>query len=375
MDLMDYSEQLIEDAGAIAESVLRPLAENTDLLAKFPTEGLKALGDKGYWGLTISPNHGGLGSNLLTTVKVIEKLSEACPSTAMCFKMHLEAINPIKELATDEQVNQFLKPIAQGKLFAGVAANEAGRGPGNIASLAIQDASGNFILNNCQKSFVTSAHFADIFSVLAKHDPETPNITSFLINKKDPEIHATTDNTWDGFGMRGNDSCSMTFSGSIPESSLVGTIGGWRDIRPIHIPFVFLSYAAVYLGLASGAFRIMVNQIEERNGTHSDTPESTRRHLGESRVILEATRSLVYRAANQVDIDSPDLELCMAASISADETALKVTDTAMLLGGGASYAKRNPVERYLRDAHAGRIMVPQDEQTKLNLGTASLRAV
>ena len=94
-----------------------------------------------------------------------------------------------------------------------------------------------------------------------------------------------------------------------------------------------------------------------------------------SRVLLEATRALVYQAATQVDSSNPNLDLCMASSISADETALKVTDTAMLLGGGSSYAKRNPIERYLRDAHAGRIMVPQDEQTKLNLGTASLGAV
>ena len=257
-------DQIIETAGSIAETILTPLASEIDASGKYPTEGLRALGDNGYWGLTIPSQHGGMGSNLLTTVKVIEKLAEACPSTAMCFKMHLEAINPIKELATEEQIEEFLKPIAKGKLFAGVAANEAGRGPGNLGALAIEDAAGNFALENCHKSFVTSAHFADIFSLIAKHDPATPDITSFLVSRNSSDTHITVESAWNGFGMRGNDSCSMTFSGSIPAAYLVGTVGGWRDVRPFHIPFVFLSYAGVYLGIASGAFRHVVSQINER---------------------------------------------------------------------------------------------------------------
>ena len=369
---MDQSNHIVENASSIATSVLLPLAKDIDLLGKYPTEGLKVLGDNGYWGLTIPKKFGGLGGNHLTTVQVIEKLAEACPSTAMCFKMHLEAINPIKEFATKEQANELLRPIAEGKLFAGVAANEPRRGPGNIASLAIQDESGNFRLENCHKSFVTSAHFADIFSLLAKHDPATSEISNFVVNKNNPSTSITVETTWNGFGMRGNDSCAVTFSGSIPKSNLVCAIGGWKDVRSIHVPFVFLSYAAVYLGIASGVFHCMTRAMKERYHDSTDIPESVRKHVGESRVILEATRSLVYRAANQVDNGNSDLELCMASSISADETALAVADTAMLLGGGTSYAKQNPIERYLRDAHAGRIMVPQDEQTKLNLGTASL---
>ena len=372
---MRDSVDILKSAGAIAESVLAPSAEEIDRLATYPTDGLTLLGEQGFWGLTIAPEFGGLGANLLTTTQVIEKLAEACPSTAMCFKMHLEAINPMKELATKEQADLFLRPIAEGTLFAGVAANEPGRGPGNIASLAIQGQAGNFLLENCHKSFVTSAHFANIFSLLAKHDPETSDITSFLVNRETPDCLVTVENTWSGLGMRGNDSCAMTFSGSIPKSSLIDKVGGWRDIRSFHVPFVFITYAAVYLGIANGAFRHMIQGIRARHNSPSNVSEVVRRHIGESRVMLEATRSLLYRSASKVDEGLSDLSLCMASSVSADETALKVADTAMLLGGGGSYAKHTPVERYLRDAYAGRIMVPQDEQTKLNLGTSSLDTV
>ena len=35
--------------------------------------------------------YGGLEEDLLTTCLVVEEISKKCPSTAMCFKMHLEA--------------------------------------------------------------------------------------------------------------------------------------------------------------------------------------------------------------------------------------------------------------------------------------------
>ena len=64
----------------------------------------------------------------------------------------------------------------------------------------------------------------------------------------------------------------------------------------------------------------------------------------------------------------------MAASLAADETAIEVTERAMLVSGGVAYAKGNQLERYLRDARAGPVMVPQDDLTKLTLGRSYLES-
>ena len=49
---MRDSVDILKSAGAIAESVLAPSAEEIDRLATYPTDGLTLLGEQGFWGLT-----------------------------------------------------------------------------------------------------------------------------------------------------------------------------------------------------------------------------------------------------------------------------------------------------------------------------------
>ena len=59
--------------------------------ARFPKDSLEILKRKGWWGLLVPQEHGGLGADALITCLVVEELAKHCPSTAMCYKMHLEA--------------------------------------------------------------------------------------------------------------------------------------------------------------------------------------------------------------------------------------------------------------------------------------------
>ena len=58
--------------------------------------------------------------------------------------------------------------------------------------------------------------------------------------------------------------------------------------------------------------------------------------------------------------------------VAANETALEVTSTAMTVGGGMAFAKRNALERYFRDARAGTIMGPTDDICKLTIARMHL---
>ena len=69
------------------------------------------------------------GADLLTTCLIVEELSKHCPSTAMCYKMHLEAAEIICRIPTPYQVEHFVKPMAQGQVFTTIAGSESwGRG-------------------------------------------------------------------------------------------------------------------------------------------------------------------------------------------------------------------------------------------------------
>lgn len=228
-------QALVNGAIRIAREFLRPEASQTDSEARFPEQGLRKLAEAGFWGLTIPKEYGGLGANLLTTVLIIEALAQECASTAMCFKMHLEGLNPLAHLATPEQAQRLLVPIAQGELFMGVAANEPGAGAGNIQAMAKQ-VQGGYQVQGARKAFVTSSHFADLFSFTARHDPDSPLPTRFIVERRN--ITCEVEGQWDGLGMRGNDSCSVVFTGFIPNANVVGQPGDTRQVRSVHVPFV-----------------------------------------------------------------------------------------------------------------------------------------
>ncbi len=360
-------------ARRIAQEHLRPRAAQIDRDATFPVDSIQELGKVGLWGLTIPREYGGRGADMLSTVLVIEALAQECASTAMCFKMHLEAVNPLAHLATPEQAERFLGPIARGELFMSVASNEPATGR-PMQSLA-KPVQGGFYIDKAEKAFVTSSHYSHLFQFLANHEPNAPSPTAFIVERD--KMECSVQGEWDGLGMRGNDSCHVTFSGTIPNSNVVGSIGGMADVRKFHLPFVFLTYAAVYLGIAEGAFEEAKRHVTGRTflpaGRSLAQVETVQRYFGEMMVSIDRTQALVYSAASLADRGAiNDLIPFQTASVAGDETALEVTNTAMIVGGGTSFAKRNSLERYLRDARAGVVMVPQDDLVKLTLGRAVL---
>ena len=107
-----------ERARDLAEKVMGPLSAGYDRDGQFPQESLDSLRDAGLWALRVSEEYGGLGADLVTTCLVVEEISKKCPSTAMCYKMHLEATEILNLIPTPYQIERFVKPLAEGKVFA-----------------------------------------------------------------------------------------------------------------------------------------------------------------------------------------------------------------------------------------------------------------
>src|ERR1700752_2419016 len=150
-----------ERAAEIARREIGPRAETADRERRYPRESLEALRSAGLWGLRVSQEHGGLGADLLTTCLIVEELSKHCPSTAMCYKMHLEAAEIVCRIPTPYQVEHFVTPMAQGQVFTTIAGSESwGEGDNWSAS---QNAShvtpvdGGYQIDGVRKSYVTSA--------------------------------------------------------------------------------------------------------------------------------------------------------------------------------------------------------------------------
>jgi len=127
-EITDAQKKLLNIADSLAEDVLKPSASKIDELACFPEENFKAISSQGFYGLRIPRKLGGLEADVLTSVLVIERLSRACGSTGMCFKMHCESTEPIWRLANNEILQQMVKGIAAGEKLTTTAISEFGTG-------------------------------------------------------------------------------------------------------------------------------------------------------------------------------------------------------------------------------------------------------
>ncbi|MSP43968.1 MAG: acyl-CoA dehydrogenase [Alphaproteobacteria bacterium] len=361
----DEQQHWMEKARAVAERDLAPRAAAADKTATYPKDSLAALRAENFMGLRVSKEHGGSMADLLTTVLVVEELAKKCPSTAMCYKMHIEAAELISRIATPDQVERFVKPIARGEAFFTVAGGETSGAtgqdwqPASAFSSAIRTDTG-YRLDNIRKSYVTSAGEASHYFMMCQIGPDAPRgALSALVVERD-KIDWKKDGEWNGLGMRGNGSSPMIFNGVVPHANIIGKEHeAGRNLGTIMMPVVALTYAAAYLGIASGAYEIGCQEVAKQypsGARRLDNPINARRMAGFS-ARIEGARSLLHLAAKAGDEGRVKAPLpYVQAKVLASEAAVAVTEGLMTIFGGTAFAGRLPFERYFRDARAGVVM-------------------
>ena len=361
-----------EKARDLAEKVMGPLSAGYDRDGRFPQESLDSMRDAGLWALRVSKEYGGLGADLLTTCLVVEEISKKCPSTAMCYKMHLEATEILNLIPTPYQIERFVKPLAEGKVFATIAGGESGGSTGNdwradgLNVTSIKNENGSFKLDDIRKSYVTSAGHATHFTMFCRveglYTEGPPNLLVVEADQVEWEVLGE----WDGLGMRGNSSTPMRFSGTVPEGNLLGADQPTGVLWGTYLlPALVLTYGAAYLGIASGAYELGCSEAAKRypsGDRRIDSPVQQRR-MAELSAQIEAARALLLSAASAADQGRVTNPLpFMQAKVLCAEAAVRVTQDLMTMFGGTAFARRLPFERYFRDARAGKVMGVANDQ-------------
>ena len=349
---------------ALADLEVAPHADIVDKHRRYPTESLNALKREGLWGLRVAKEHGGLEADLVTTCLIVEEIAKRCPSTAMCYKMHLEAAEVICRMPTDHQVQQIIEPMARGEVFATVAGSESwGNGDNWTSSRsfsAVQPVTGGYQLDDIRKSYVTSAGEATHhFFICRIGEDAAPGQLSLLFVERD-QIDWEILEPWEGLGLRGNGSSPVRFSGFVPDTHRIGQEHtAMRDASQLFPPVMGLTYAAAYLGIGSGAYEIACEEGNRRFASGSrrlDAPINQRR-MAELSARIEAAQTMLHAVASQFDAGTlSSMAPVMQAKVFCSETAVHATQELMTMFGGTAFASRMPFERYFRDARAGLIM-------------------
>jgi alkylation response protein AidB-like acyl-CoA dehydrogenase len=345
----------------------RTEAKHTDTQAAFPERTVAALRQSGLLGLTAPADVGGLGAGAREFVDVISSLASVCGSTAMVYLMHVSALMSAAAAPPAGRAN-LVRQLASGDKLGTLAFSETGSRSHFWAPVSQGQTVDGATHVKARKSWVTSAGHADVYLVSTLTSPELVpedapvSIDVYAVDADTAGVEVT--GSFRGMGLRGNASAPMTFDLAAAADDRLGGPGtGFGLLLGTVMPWFNIGNAAVSLGLSQAAVDAAV----------AHTSGAKLEHLGESLAQLPTIRAQLARMALDVavtrsyvdtaaaSITAPDASTTLhvlGVKAVANDAALRITDVAMRVCGGAAFSEHLSLDRFFRDARAGGVMAP-----------------
>src|SRR5437868_125536 len=173
--------ELIETVRRFVARDVVPVASEMEHADTYPERIVEQMKGLGLFGVTIPPEHGGLGLDLLTYIGVVEELAYGWMSLSGIVNTHTIAAHLIVHHGTDAQKRQWLPRLATGELRGCLSLSEpdAGSDTRNISCRAVRD--GEEYVISGTKMWVTNGLRAGLISLAARTDE---GITCFIVEKE-----------------------------------------------------------------------------------------------------------------------------------------------------------------------------------------------
>jgi alkylation response protein AidB-like acyl-CoA dehydrogenase len=358
---MTMTQTKLEDAVAEVTRVAVAHAEQVDTEGTFPVDAVAALRKSGLLGLVIAEDAGGMGAGPAEFTQVLGAIAAACGSTAMIYLMHVAAAVTVAS-APPTAFPDLLGRMASGEALGTLAFSEKGSRSHFWAPVSEAVTDGDDIRFTAEKSWVTSAGYADVYvmSSMSAAGPDAVDLYAIPAGTVGLEIAGP----WSGLGFRGNASSPMTVSVTIPAASRIGDAGsGFNTMMATVLPWFNLGNSAVSLGLSTAAVEATTAHVTGARLQHLDLALSAlptiRAQIAKMSIALTAQKAYLALAAAKVASPADDTMLfVLGVKASANDAALTITESAMRVCGGAAFSKHLPIERVFRDARAGSVMAP-----------------
>ena len=339
----------------------RDSARQVDAEGIFPADAVAALRESGLLGLTLPDDVGGLGGGPRELVEALSAVAGACGSTAMIYLMHVSAAMTVAA-APPPNPPDLLSDLATGRRLGTLAFSEAGSRSHFWApvSKAQHDGAGGTRVK-ADKSWVTAAGHAELY-VTSTGNADADTVDLFAFPAETPGLAVA--GPWHGMGLRGNASSPMTFDVEGASAYRVGPPGGGFGIMlGTVMPWFNLGNAAVSLGLSKAAVDAAIGHTSGARMQHLGQSLSAlptiRAQLARMSIDLAATGAYVAQAAARIAEPADDTVLhVLGVKAAANDAALRITDAAMRVCGGAAFSEHLQIDRYFRDARAGHVMAP-----------------
>jgi butyryl-CoA dehydrogenase len=335
-----------------ADSQIAPHAEQWDAEHHFPTDIIRDMGDLGLFGITADEQWGGAGGDFTSLCIAIEELSRADQSMGITLEAAVGlGINPIHEFGSQEQKQKWLPDLVAGRTLAGFGLTEPDAGSDAGATATKADLDGDEWVINGSKAFITNSG-TDITSLVTITARTGPDEISTIIVPSGTEGF-TVEPAYRKMGWRASDTHALTFVDCrVPGENLLGERGrGFHQFLST-LDDGRIAIAAMSLGVIEACLAESLEYAKNRTsfGKPIGSYQAVAFKLADLRVMADAARLLVYKAAWLKDQGLPFKQEAAVAKLYASESAVTATRDATQVFGGAGFLDQTLVARHYRDA-------------------------
>ena len=367
LDATVDADGLIAVAERLASKSLAPRAAHYDATATHPVDSWREVWRKGMLAMGIPRRFGGLELDMLTYIKVMERLAAGCSNTGMTVHMHSTVTRFIDALADEEQKALYFREVVQeGKLFGSWGSEPETRGGTAMRLTTIAPHDAGFVINGV-KHFCTMSGGAHRYMIHCNSGADDPLESQWLALLPHDSTGIEQIGDWDTLGMRATVSPAMKLNNCfVGPDALLGQPG--EAPRTGVTQGFGLGFAAVYIGAARAALDFTREFAKTQTFAPDPSPiaESlpVQRTVAEMSMELEGARRVTHAAASEWSDANPAERAVLAARAKylATVASLDVTAKAIQIAGGRSAHKRMPLERLYRDVRTATLMPPNLER-------------
>jgi len=328
-----------------------------DAVPQHVIDEMKALG---LFGIAVPEEYGGLDLDMETECLVAFELGKTSPAFRSVAGTNIGIGSQALILfGTEAQKQKWLPGVASGDLIASFALTEpeAGSDAAGLKTRAVRD--GDHYILNGTKRFITNANKADLFTVMARTNPDEPGakgVSAFIVERGTPGLSVGKPEK--KMGQQGAHICDVIFENArVPAENLIAKEGEGFKVAMSVLDKGRLHISAVATGVSKRLIREMVNYALERKqfGKPIFEHQLLQGMIADSQAETYAAECMILDAARRRDAGEDVTMLASCTKLFATEACGRVADRAVQVFGGAGYVTDYGIERFYRDVRIFRL--------------------
>jgi acyl-CoA dehydrogenase len=307
---------------------------------------------------------GGLGLDVRGQSVVFEEAGYSLlgPLALNCAAPDEGNMHLLERVASDEQKEKYLRPLASGEIRSCFAMTEpapgAGSDPSMLSTTATQDSGGWRI--NGRKWFISGARGAGFAICMARTSGEAGErggATMFLVDAENPGMRVVRDIDTLDEGLFGGHSEVVFDNCLVGPESILGEVDKGFQYAQVRLAPARLTHCMRWLGVARRSHDIAVDWAATRKsfgGILGDLG-MVQQLIADSEIDIAASRALIRDTAAVLDSGAPGGAESSIAKTFVAEAVNRVVDRSVQICGALGISGDVLLSRYLREIRPFRI--------------------